>query len=277
MIDVPSSKIEYPRSVTVFDHFDVPMEPDTEDGKETIAMMNRYVETGVLPWDRMTFDSQMTYRGRFTSLMGQDFTQDVIKNEPMFFNADIDFAYEHGGPITRAFLTALPQDWVDCNPVIDSRVHMLMKGWFPCIPGWHHDDIPRSTKTGQPNYLTPEYKSEHLMGLVNGDICPTRFLLGKIAVPVPDENGLIYKNWSEHIEQAVAYPDQAEFKFNLVNAPSNRLIEFNHDTFHTGVRAVADGWRWFIRLSRNTDRQTRITNEIRRQVQVYLEFPTEGW
>ena len=26
-----------------------------------------------------------------------------------------------------------------------------------------------------------------------------------------------------------------------------------------------------------TDRQTNITNEIRRQVQVYLENPIEGW
>lgn len=28
----------------------------------------------------------------------------AIKHEPMFFNADFNFAYENGGPITTAFL-----------------------------------------------------------------------------------------------------------------------------------------------------------------------------
>ena len=46
---------------------------------------------------------------------------------------------------------------------------------------------------------------------------------------------------------------------------------------HTGQRAISNGWRWFIRLSRNTDRQNKISNEFRRQAQVYLEFPTQGW
>ena len=49
-----------------------------------------------------------------------------------------------------------------------------------------------------------------------------------------------------------------------------------HD-MHTGQRANKSGWRWFIRLSRNTDRQKHMTNELRRQVQVYLEPATEGW
>jgi len=59
--------------------------------------------------------------------------------------------------------------------------------------------------------------------------------------------------------------------------PSNRLVYFDCDTFHTGTKAVKNGWRWFGRVSRNTDRVNKITNEIRKQAQVYLEFPMEGW
>jgi ribosomal protein L4 len=42
-----------------------------------------------------------------------------------------------------------------------------------------------------------------------------------------------------------------------------------------GTRAVKNGWRLFIRASWNTDRKP--TNEFRRQVQVYMENPMEGW
>ena len=99
-----------------------------------------------------------------------------IKNEPMFFNSDLKFAYEKGGDITKSFIDNLPDDWKD-NVVFDSRVHMLMPNWYPAIPGWHHDDIPRPTTTlGQPDYDNPSYQSEHIMGLVNADICPTQFI-----------------------------------------------------------------------------------------------------
>ena len=52
---------------------------------------------------------------------------------------------------------------------------------------------------------------------------------------------------------------------------------FDWQTFHAGVKAVAGGWRWFGRVSRNTDRTKNITNEIRVNAQVYLDFLTEGW
>lgn len=34
-----------------------------------------------------------------------------IKNEPMFFNCDLNFAYVNGGDITKSFIDALPLDW----------------------------------------------------------------------------------------------------------------------------------------------------------------------
>lgn len=43
------------------------------------------------------------------------------------------------------------------------------------------------------------------------------------------------------------------------------------------IRANKDGWRWFARVSQSTNRADFITNEIRNQVQVYMEFPMEGW
>lgn len=79
----------------------------------------------------LTFDSKFIIRGGFPD---EDFNQDDVKNEPMFFNCDLDFAYKNGGDITKSFIENLPMDWINSNPVLDSRVHMLMKGWYPCIP-----------------------------------------------------------------------------------------------------------------------------------------------
>jgi hypothetical protein len=222
-----------------------------------------------MEYPNLTFDSRIKNRGFFDC----DFSDDEVKNEPMFFNSDLKFAFNNGGPITKAFIDALPDDWLDANPVVDSRVHMLMKNWYPCIPGYHHDDVPRSRDDGQPNYIDPEYFSEHLTGLVNAEICPTTFIVDNISVCNPNGLSRVYNVWN----------DEIEFKLNQPNPPkcykaeSGILIQFDANTFHTGVKAVSPGWRWFIRLSRNTNRQANMSNEIRRQVQVYLEEPMAGW
>ncbi len=211
-----------------------------------------------------SFNSQITSVGSFSS----NWSQDEIKNEPMLFNCNLAFAELHGGPITRAFLDAMPTDWKDV--VVDSRIHMLMPGWRPAIPGYHHDDVPRGID-GQPNYDNPEYYSEHLMGLVNGDICPTNFALGQCTMP--DKVGeLIYREWHLEVELLLK-----EGKLISYNCPSGEILHFDWQTFHCCTAAINSGWRWFIRVSRNTLRTKNITNELRNQVQVYLEFPMEGW
>jgi hypothetical protein len=202
-----------------------------------------------------------------------------IKNEPMFFNCDYNFAYKHGGPVTKAFLLSLPSEW-HRDVVFDSRVHMLMPGWYPAIPGWHHDDVPRPEiptgqhfiTAGQPDYDTPRYKSEHIMALVNAEICPTEFVIGDCKMPAIPEGELIYRAWHKEVEKLIK-----DNKVKVVKAPDRQLIYFDCDTFHTGQQAVNNGWRWFGRVTRNSERVNKITNEIRSQVQVYLEFPMEGW
>ncbi len=201
-----------------------------------------------------------------------DYTQDEIKNEPMLFNSDFNFAWDEGGDITRNFLNKLmasQSGWNASKMIIDSRVHMLMPGWYPCIPGMHHDDIPRSTTSGQPNYINPEYKAEHVLGLVNGDIAPTQFAIGEIELEIPTE-GIIYKQWHPKVIQAIEDGTMKSY-----SAESGVILQFDSESFHQGTMAVAGGWRWFIRVSKNTHRKP--TNEIRKQVQVYLENPMEGW
>lgn len=212
----------------------------------------------------------------------QTFSELEIKNETMLFSADWDFARKNGDALTNLFL-----DHVDSwNPevskvpvVIDSRVHMLMPGWYPCIPGWHHDDVPRKGRFGQPNYEDPEYYSEHLMMLINGNICPTEFLTSPIELSTP-KKGIVYEDWNK--------------KINLRHRETHLLKDstiyrFTWQDFHRGNPAGANGWRYFIRMSRywkdwsmqtpDFSRVQRRTNknQVRRQVQVYLSAIEKGW
>lgn len=224
----------------------------------------------------IVFDSKFQLLNPFA----QAIDDSEIKSEPMFFNANLPFAYDAGGPITKAFIDALPEDWNILDAVFDSRIHMLMPGWYPAIPGWHHDDVPRAIippgqhfiTAGQPDYDNMRYKAEHIMGLVNAKVCPTHFVVGECKMkPVPDGE-LIYRQWHTEIEDMVKNENVDTYA-----AEDRRLVYFDWQTFHTGQKAVSNGWRWFGRVSRNTDRVNQITNEIRNQVQVYLEFPMEGW
>lgn len=209
-----------------------------------------------------------------------EITNEKIKKEPMFFNCDFQYAYENGGEITKSFLDSLPEDWKKQSLVFDSRVHMLMPGWFPAIPGWHHDDVPRAEiptgqhfiTGGQPDYDNPKYKSEHILGLVNSEVCPTEFALGNCLMPAIKDGELIYRQWHKEVEELIE-----DNILEKVKCEDRQLYYFDWQTFHTGTKAVSNGWRWFGRVSRNTDRVDKITNEIRVNCQVYLEFPMEGW
>ena len=220
----------------------------------------------------MKFDSKFIDRGSFKPKYGLVFEKEEINKEPMFYRANADFAYEHGGVITRQFLDNLPDDWKNIPVTIDSRVHMLMPGWFPCIPGMHHDDIPRTREDRQPNYAQLDYSADHIMGLVNGDVAPTKFAVGEIDLAIPPIGSVVYREWHPKIMEAV---DAGHMQ--SVKAESYKYIQFDNFAFHQGTKAVASGWRWFIRISRNTERALDCKNEIRQQVQVYMENPMEGW
>lgn len=223
-----------------------------------------------------TFCSKVEEVGEFA----KDIKNEDIKNEPMFFNSDFNFAYENGSCITRSFLDSLPDDWKNAPLVFDSRVHMLMSEWYPAIPGYHHDDVPRPPiKTGehfitagQPDYDNPRYLSEHILGIVNADVCPTNFALGESRFSRIPDGELIYRQWHKEVEHKLS---SGELYGRL--AKDRTLYQFDWQTWHTAQAAIKHGWRWFGRVSRNTDRINTITNEIRVNAQVYMKFPYEGW
>lgn len=198
-----------------------------------------------------------------------------IEKEPMFYRADLDFVQSNMGWIHRNFINRLRKDgWLkDGEKVIfDSRVHMLMRGWYPCIPGWHHDDVPRTRPDGQPDYFNKTYFAQHAMMLLNAKLSPTQFLIGEFQLPEPEQNKVIYQEWDRRIELLLRLDPKA---YERVSAPGNRVIYFDARTLHQGTPATGDGWRLFIRASKNTDVEP--ANKIRRNANVYLPAPFAGW
>lgn len=221
-----------------------------------------------------TFTSEATFSDKdlFPNVLNDEL-QKLVKDEPMFWRATPEFAWDNGGPLTRNFLAALKmggRGWGSAKDVlIDSRVHMLMPGWYPSIPGFHFDDVPRELPNKQPNHRNPSYKSQHVMMLV-GDASLTEFALGTAKFPEVGENDLYYQVWHplvvEKIQKGILESKQAT---------TNRLIYFDWNTWHQGVQATKRGHRLFIRATKNTT--LKVQNEIRRNAQVYLENPMEGW
>lgn len=132
--------------------------------------------------------------------------------------------------------------------------------------------FPRTRSDGQPDYENPGYNAKHLIGLVNAEIAPTEFAVGEINLEIPPEGQLIYRDWHPKIMQAIADGRMESFK-----AKSGIMYEFDNYSFHQGTAAVSSGWRWFIRVSKDTHRAQHCKNEIRKQTQVYMENPMEGW
>lgn len=194
------------------------------------------------------------------------YTVPMLKDEPMFFGADLDFAWKHGGDITRCFLETL--GGVSRATIFDSRVHMLMRGWYPAIPGWHHDDVDRGPD-GQPVY-PPTVRPQHVMGLIGDNVSKTLFASGRASFPAPPAGHGVYEYWHDEVEAKIASGE-----LTIAEAPMGALTFFDWQSWHRGVKATSSGWRWFGRASWSTSRKP--INEIRRQVQVYLSADTKGW
>lgn len=198
----------------------------------------------------------------------RDFSQAEIKAEPMLFRCDFMHAMVLGGPITQAFLARTRPMW-SVSMVVDTRVHMLMPGWYPCIPGWHHDDVPRTRADGQPNYRDKRI-AQHAMVLVGSESCCTEFAIGCASFRVPGRGSMVYGEWHGEIERAIGRGELERHRCHM-----NRVIEFDARTWHRGVEATGRGWRFFARASYGGS--AKPVNEVRRQAQVYMSAVNAGW
>lgn len=193
---------------------------------------------------------------------------DVIKDEPMFYRASLDFAFKHGGPLTRAALQALPPEGGDW--LLDSKVHMLMAGHYPAMPQWHCDAVPRTLmtqETPQPNLDMLDEHVHHYAITVSDseDLCCTKFVTEPVDIWI-DESSSAGKVWEQVHDQVEARNPEVE------SAKDGEMVRFSMATVHAATASLRYGWRWFFRASPGVNP----VNEIRKQSLVYVR-QGQGW
>lgn len=123
------------------------------------------------------------------------------------------------------------------NYLVDVKVHMLIKGMYPCIPNWHRDFQPR----GDDGKREPTINCQRKMYM---------WLSGSPGTEYIDKKGKTYKK-----------------KPQTWNT-------FTREDVHRGTPSEVEGttWRCFIRvIPKDFVHSTTINvGEIRRHTQVYL-------
>lgn len=226
-------------------------------------------------------DMKITSSFDITAILPNIPKAEDLKKTTMLYQCDWEAAKSHTAydPVRPLdmLVHALPDDWLLSDVLIDTRVHMLMPGWYPCIPGWHHDAVPRTRPDGQPDYSPGGNRSEHLLMILGDDIAGTEFATGTAEFTEPSGLPVVYQHWHPEVEQAVA---SGILQRHTVKP--GELVRFDDRTFHKGVAATGNGWRWFVRISRFFDAEgnhIRVAprNEVRHQAQVYMDNPFAGW
>lgn len=215
----------------------------------------------------------------FTAGHIEDPSDDVIKSTPALWNCDLDTAIKYGGELTRAALGAMNIRGDRKNVIVDTKTHMLMPGFYPGIPGWHTDGVPRGPERNPAAKADPDIFAQEEMNdeaprfhlLVTGTVCPTLFSNERnLALEVPDQpDPSLYKTISEQMRNGL--------DARMVTLPST-VYEWDWWQLHTAQAAVSHGWRFLIRVteSNHFEPQTDLAKIIRTQQQVYVP-ESFGW
>lgn len=208
-------------------------------------------------------------------------SEELIKNTLGLHNASLEDALKYGGDLTRAAIGAMNLTFSKKYIVVDTKIHMLIPGMCPAIPGWHTDGVPRGdnldpTFKGKPNiYAQDNLDSPIFHLLVTGESCLTQFVKERnvdLIVPSSPSSDL-YKMVSRQVNEKVKVGELTTYE-----APSCTAVKWDWWELHTGVAAKVHEWRFLIRVT-ETDLQppkTDLRDIIRTQQQGYM--PMEfGW
>ena len=208
-------------------------------------------------------------------------SQELVKNTLGLHNASLDDALKYGGELTRAAIGAMDLKFDRKHIVVDTKIHMLLPGMCPAIPGWHTDGVPRGesldpTAKAKPNiHAQEDMESPSFHLLVTGDSCLTEFIEDRnVEIEVPEEPSTeLYKMVSRQVNDAVTNGDVKSYEM-----PSCTAVEWDWWDLHTGTAAKHHEWRFLIRVTESDHHEpkTDLREIIRTQQQGYM--PMEfGW
>lgn len=204
-------------------------------------------------------------------------SQEAIKSTPGLFRASLEDAFTYGGDVTRQALSKVELKKDKEFTVVDVKVHMLMPGMVPAIPGWHTDGVPRdrgdNKRKGNPDiFLQEQQESPHFHLLVHGNNT-TQFYLPVIDLDVPEDIGTDLYVWmTQEVDKRT--PN------GRYNIPSSTWLTWNWWNIHRARPAEVAEWRYLIRVTETDDPKLKPNDDLRQvlrnQNQVYLSMEY-GW
>ncbi|QNL30826.1 hypothetical protein SEA_ESTES_138 [Mycobacterium phage Estes] len=213
----------------------------------------------------------------------------LIEATPNLRRASLGNAVLFGGPLLRQLLPHAPLVGDHKHVFVDTKVSMLMPGWWPAIPGWHTDGVPRvvpqppgllpgvklysSAAAGKPSLV--EQANQHLDGyrpryhtIHVGNDCPTEFIDGLLRLPIDhDEDEEMYAEMTRKIDGCST--------LRKLKALEGQWMTWDWWNIHQATQATQRGWRLLVRITES--HQPPVDSDfIRPQNQVYV--PKEfGW
>ena len=189
----------------------------------------------------------------------------VLSKEQSMYQASTRFAYDNGGPITKEFIDKLPFYYHD-NVLVDIRVHSLQKGYYPAIPGWHLDWLPRTNKGEDPVVDTiPNY--DHVV-LIVAETSLTEFVSESTRFVLPEKGAFA------HVNRELSLYKQAA-NLSTEHVISGDMVQFTSRDWHRPTPAEGNEWRLLIRASRIDHKKP--SNKLVTQSQVYIPTQEASW
>ncbi len=205
-----------------------------------------------------------------------------LKSTLGLWNCSVEDAIKYGGEVTRAALGAFDIQNDRKYVVVDTKIHMLMPGFMPALPGWHTDGVPRGSDCNPASKGLPDMwaqldgglRSSHYHLLVTGVGCLTEFIKDPLYLEVPQEPSAdLYKSISHQVKEELEAGRAKKFPVPWATATT-----WDWWNLHTATVARNHEWRFLIRVT-ETDHfppERDLRSVIRNQQQVYV--PQEfGW
>ncbi|WP_079516574.1 hypothetical protein [Rossellomorea marisflavi] len=208
-------------------------------------------------------------------------SEELVKNTLGLHNASLEDALKYGGELTREAIGAMRLGFDKKYIVVDTKIHMLIPGMCPAIPGWHTDGVPRGvsldpTAKEMPNiHAQEQLDSPRFHLLVTGESCLTSFIRERdVDLEVPAEPSTsLYRTLSSQVDFRLKTGEISEYSI-----PSCTAAEWDWWTLHSGKAATKHEWRFLIRVTESDHQapKTNLRDIIRTQQQGYM--PMEfGW
>lgn len=205
-------------------------------------------------------------------------TPSVIEATPNLRRASLAAAVMFGGPLVRDALQVCPLSETREHIIVDTKVTMLMDGWYPSIPGWHTDGVPRGkggdpAGKGLPNLdtqvrLSSEGRTPLFHTIIFGIPNLTEFLADPLTLTLRHAH-------DRDLYKEVSHTVTALGELSTVDYAAGQWISWDWWNIHRAVPSDSTGWRLLIRVT-ESDIPPNRDKFFRAQSQVYV--PTDfGW